>query len=159
MPATVPACCGSRCRSRLIFGKARDMFVRSINAIVYMMRATGMMRIQRCEIGDGAVPVPESRSCAVFIMMKNSLAFVSPFNICWRAPNAPSPRLASRCCLWLYLVHPYFGVLILVMGDCEIVAVQFWNQDACLSTKAAGNSRQQRVMVWIPLFKNIQLLI
>src|ERR1700719_3638453 len=24
MPATVPACCGSKCRSRLIFGKARD---------------------------------------------------------------------------------------------------------------------------------------
>src|ERR1700686_1125611 len=72
MPATVPACCGSKCKSRLIFGKARDMFLRAINAIVYMMRATGMMRIQRCEIRDGAIPFPESRSCSVFSMIKNS---------------------------------------------------------------------------------------
>src|SRR5260370_8449798 len=71
MPATVPACCGSKCRSRLIFGKARDMFVRSINAIVYMMRATGMMRIQRCEMRDGVIPVPELGSCGVFSMIKN----------------------------------------------------------------------------------------
>ena len=35
-------------RSRLIPGKAREMFVRSIKAIVYMMKATGMIRNQRC---------------------------------------------------------------------------------------------------------------
>jgi hypothetical protein len=31
------------------------MLVRSINAIVYIMRATGMMRSQRMEIGDGVI--------------------------------------------------------------------------------------------------------
>src|SRR5580692_13070608 len=55
MPATVPACGGSKWRSLLIHGRARDMLVRSINAIVYMIKATGMMRSQRIEIGDGVI--------------------------------------------------------------------------------------------------------
>ena len=55
MPATVPACGGSKWRSLLIQGRARDMLVRSINAIVYMIKATGMMRSQRMEIGDGVI--------------------------------------------------------------------------------------------------------
>src|SRR5258708_32153450 len=109
-----------------------------------MMRGTGMMRIQRCEIRDGAVPVPESRSCAVFIMMKNSLAFVSPFNICWRAPNAPSPRLASRWCLWLYVVPPYFRGLFFWIGDLGLVAGQVCEHDGGPNTQAGGDSPQQR---------------
>src|SRR5260370_1742348 len=50
MPATVPACWGSRWRSRLMRGRASEMLVRSMKAMVYMTRATGMMRAQR----DGA---------------------------------------------------------------------------------------------------------
>src|SRR5215469_15820597 len=68
MPATVPACCGSKCRSRLICGKARDMFVRSIKAIVYIMRATGMIRTQRIETRDRKVPVPASCCSAVVVI-------------------------------------------------------------------------------------------
>src|SRR6266566_5774582 len=154
MPATVPACCGSKCRSRLIFGKARDVFGRSIKAIVYMMRATGMMRIQRCEIRDAAISVRESGFCAVFIMIKNS-------PLLFRRSTAASGRQRRRqpafgCCLWLYLIHPHFGIFILVMRDCEIVAVQFWNQDARLGAKAAGNSRQQHIMVGILLIEDIE---
>src|SRR5580693_8304753 len=55
MPATVPACGGSKWRSLLIHGRARDMLVRSIKAIVYMTRATGMMRSQRMEMCDGVI--------------------------------------------------------------------------------------------------------
>src|ERR1700682_2769699 len=47
MPATVPACWGSRWRSRLMRGRAREMLVRSMKAMVYMTSATGMMRVQR----------------------------------------------------------------------------------------------------------------
>src|SRR5580700_766412 len=53
MPATLPACCGSRCRSRLIRGSAREILVRSMKAMVYMTRATGMMRSHRCDIWLG----------------------------------------------------------------------------------------------------------
>src|SRR2546426_3842199 len=67
MPATVPACCGSKWRSRLICGKARDMFVRSIKAIVYIMRATGIMRIQRIEVRHRELPVLASCCSAVVI--------------------------------------------------------------------------------------------
>src|SRR5260370_27744610 len=96
MPATVPACCGSKCRSRLIFGKARDMFVRSINAIVYMMRATGMMRIHRCEIRDGVIPMPESRSCAVFIMIKNSPRLFHRSTVAGRRRTRRQPALGAQ---------------------------------------------------------------
>src|SRR5580700_2219578 len=67
MPATVPACGGSKWRSLLIEGKARDMLVRSINAIVYMIKATGMMRSQRIEIGEGVIFVAEFLPGAVII--------------------------------------------------------------------------------------------
>ena len=41
-------------------GSARDMLVRSMNAMVYMKRATGMMRVQR--LGAGAEVAPGERS-------------------------------------------------------------------------------------------------
>src|SRR5207245_1347922 len=75
MPATVPACCGSKWRSRLICGRARDMFVRSMKAIVYMISATGIMRIQRIEACDGEVPVLAS-CCSAVVMRSLSLANV-----------------------------------------------------------------------------------
>src|SRR6266849_575537 len=58
MPATVPACWGSRWSSRLMRGRAREMLVRSIKAMVYITSATGMMRVQRegaalAEVGAG----------------------------------------------------------------------------------------------------------
>ena len=45
------------------------------------------------------------------------------------------------------------------MRDCEIVTVQFWNQDARLGAKAAGNSRQQHIMVGILLIEDIEGLL
>src|SRR5215472_950779 len=74
MPATVPACCGSKWRSRLIRGKARDMFVRSIKAIVYMISATGIMRIQRSEIRDGEIPALTSCCSAVVIEITRAVS-------------------------------------------------------------------------------------
>jgi hypothetical protein len=46
-------------RSALMDGRAREMLVRSMNAIVYIMNATGMMRSQRCW-GIDQFPVPVS---------------------------------------------------------------------------------------------------
>src|SRR5271165_4582932 len=48
MPAMVPPCTAFMCRSRLIEGKAWPTFVRLMNAIAYMIVATGMIRNQRC---------------------------------------------------------------------------------------------------------------
>src|ERR1700674_79547 len=159
MPATVPACCGSKCRSRLILGKARDMFVRSINAIVYMMRATGMMRIQRVEIGGGFISVPASRSCAAFIKSTNPPRLLTFRQLPTGVKCGASPHLAPRCCLWLYLVDSHFGVLIFVVRDGKIVVIQFWDKNPRFRAKAAGNSRQQSVMVGILLFENFHKLI
>src|SRR5260370_9596781 len=58
MPATVPACWGSRWSWRLMRGRARGRLVRSLKAMVYITRATGMMRVQRegaalAEVGAG----------------------------------------------------------------------------------------------------------
>src|SRR5215472_4921169 len=47
MPAACAACGALIRKSRLIAGRANERFVRSIKAIVYMMNATGMIRIQR----------------------------------------------------------------------------------------------------------------
>ncbi len=58
---------GSRWRSRLMRGRAREMLVRSIKAMVYMTSATGMMRVQRDGAtlveGEGGATFTWSRVC------------------------------------------------------------------------------------------------
>src|SRR6267378_3363976 len=67
MPATVPACWGSRFSSWLMRGRAREMFVRSMKAMVYMISATGMMRVQRAgarlEAGRAGITLARSAVC------------------------------------------------------------------------------------------------
>src|ERR1700736_4986750 len=75
MPTTVPACCESRWRWRLMCGEARDLFVRSIKAVMYIVSATGMMRIQRSEVRDGLVSVLAS-VCSVVVIEITRLANV-----------------------------------------------------------------------------------
>src|SRR5262249_7470116 len=47
-------------RSALMDGSASEMFVRSMKAIVYITKATGMMRSQRCWSIDQSFPAPVS---------------------------------------------------------------------------------------------------
>jgi hypothetical protein len=111
-------------------GKARDMFVRSIKAIVYIIRATGMIRIQRSEIPDREASIFAACCPAVVIEMTNPAT--------WKV----SHRRFSKYSLRLYFVHPNFGVLILVMRDGEIVAIQFRHENTGLCTEGSWNLRQ-----------------
>src|SRR4030081_3444797 len=123
MPATVPACCGSRWRSRLICGKAREVFVRSIKAIVYIISATGIIRIQRSEIREEEISALASLRSAVVIEITESREML-------KVHTTDGNRCASlaKCSLGLYLAHPNRGALLLVMRDAETVAIQFRRQ-------------------------------
>src|ERR1700730_807831 len=61
----------------------------------------------------------------------------------------------SRHSLGLYLVYTNFGVLILVMRDGEIVAIQFRHQSARLCPEGPWNLCQQSVMIGIGLLENV----
>ena len=46
-----------------------------------------------------------------------------------------------------------------MVWDGEIVAIQFWDQDACLGAEAAGNSAEQGVVVRILLAEDVYELV
>src|SRR5437899_4033056 len=75
---------------------------------------------------------------------------------CRPATDPRFSKVTLEYSLGLNLVYTNFGVLILVMRDSEIVAVQFRDQNARLCAEASWNLRQQSVMVGILLFENIQ---
>src|SRR5437899_10571616 len=75
---------------------------------------------------------------------------------CRPATDPRFSKVTLEYSLGLNLVYTNFGVLILVMRDSEIVAVQFRDQNARLCAEASWNLRQQSVMVGILLFVNIQ---
>src|SRR6516165_4236462 len=61
--------------------------------------------------------------------------------------------------LWLNLIDTNLRLLALATGNGKIVAVEFRNEDSGLRAKSARDSREQRVMVRVFLFENIQKLI
>src|SRR5438034_608406 len=75
---------------------------------------------------------------------------------CRPATDPRFSKVTLEYSLGLNLVYTNFGVLILVMRDSEIVAVQFRDQNARLCAEASWNLRQQSVMVGILLFENIR---
>src|SRR5437016_13729209 len=75
---------------------------------------------------------------------------------CRPATDPRFSKVTLEYSLGLNLVYTNFGVLILVMRDSEIVAVQFRDQNARLCAEASWNLCQQSVMVGILLFENIQ---
>jgi hypothetical protein len=99
-------------------GKARDMFVRSMKAMVYIISATGMMRIQRIEVRGGLISVLAPACSSVGIEITEARE-------CDRPDHKTGYRCANPAKYWLglYLEYTNFGVLILVMRDGEIVAI------------------------------------
>src|ERR1700730_19372163 len=91
-------------------GSAREMLVRSMKAMVYMMRATGMMRVQRP--GAGAEAGGLGDRSAAWEAGCISVALVSELNANWRT-------LAGR------FLGVNAGVPSLELDDCDFIEGHF----------------------------------
>jgi hypothetical protein len=72
------------------------MLVRSINAIVYMIKATGMMRSQRIEIGDGVIFVAAFLPGAAIIRI-TELPRLSSSHSCRPDKKAADTSVETMC--------------------------------------------------------------
>jgi hypothetical protein len=94
MPAAAPACGGDMWRARLMEGNANEIFVRSINAMVYMMKATGMMCSQRCEgMIIGPETSPQHISSHARLATASAMFQTSPDFCVWETDTASVARV------------------------------------------------------------------
>src|SRR5260370_15892668 len=86
------------------------------------------------------------------------LSWITEARECDCPDHRPGTVAQSLAKYWLgpYLVYPNFGVLILVMRDGEIVAIQLREKNARFGAEGSWNLRQQSVMIGIFLLENVQ---
>lgn len=100
------------------------------------MSATGIIRIQRRERGvEGAVSLTSCwlallvTSMRILIVALRSLWFCALFSLCgWRKSSG------------LGLVYPHFSLLCPVMRNCEVIAIQFWDEDCGFGSEPSWNT-------------------
>src|SRR6267142_2124604 len=109
-----------------------------MKAIVYMMRATGIIRIQRSDTPAGGDPLSGLSSRVLFWVIR-----------------VDGDACVYNSLLSLNLVDANLGVLLLMMWDSKVVAIEFGNKNSRLGAKTPRDLRQQAVMVGILLFENV----
>src|ERR1700757_2369153 len=58
--------------------------------------------------------------------------------------------------LWLNVIHANFGFLAGMMRNCQIVTIEFGNENPGLRTKCAWNFGKKHVVIRVLLVKNIK---
>src|SRR5258707_2399248 len=116
-------------------GSASEILVRSMNAIVYMMRATGIIRIQRSDTPAGGAPLSGLSSRVLFWVIR-----------------VDGDACVYNSFLSLNLVDANLGVLLLMMRNSKVVSIELGNKNSCLVANTPRDFRQQAVMVSVLLF-------
>src|SRR5882762_4007805 len=105
-----------------------------MKAIVYMMRATGIIRIQRSDTPAGGDPLSGLSSRVLFWVIR-----------------VDGDACVYNSLLSLNLVDANLGVLLLMMWNGEVVSIQFRNKNSGLGAKTPRHSGQQAIVVRVLL--------